>query len=232
MKSIKTKNGFEIRCLTNDYMKAYVVITENRCYLVDTGPSTVKKKMLTAVNELKSQGYSFEALILTHSHSDHVANAHILKSTFQIPVFAHKWDGFDIENGLSAPIKGTTFLTKGISKITKILPSTMAYAPCEVTIKIDDQMEIGKGIRVIHTAGHTAGSLTVCIDDEIALVGDALFGIHKNTIFPDFLQDEEAVYKSWKALSALDYCAYIPSHGSIISKAKIDAEILKRENNF
>ncbi len=223
MNSMITKNGTEIRCLTNDHLKAYVVISENRCYLVDTGASNMKKTLINALNQMKIKGLNFEAIILTHSHSDHAANASQLKTNFKIPVFAHKLECAFIEQGKSAPIIGTTSFTRGISKVMKGLPMLASFKPCSVDYKLDqNQTEIGKGIKVIHTAGHTEGSVTVCVDDEVALVGDALFGINKSSIMPAFLQDQEAVFESWKILSNLNCRVYIPSHGRFIMKEEID----------
>lgn len=223
MKSMVTKSGTEIKCLTNNNLKACVIISENRGYIVDTGSSNMRRRIMAQVDQMKKSGLNFEAIVLTHSHADHAANVNHLKKTFKIPVFAHSIESDFIERGQSAPIIGTTTLTRGISKIMSRLPMMVNYPPCDVDFKLNQsETEIGRGIRVIHTAGHTGGSLSVCIDKEVALVGDALFGTSKTSIMPAFIQDKQAVFESWKRLSDMNCRIYVPSHGRIIMKEEID----------
>lgn len=223
MKSMVTKSGIEIKCLTNSSLKACVIISENRCYIVDTGASNMRRKVMLTVDQMKKSGLNFEAIILTHSHADHAANVNLLKKTFKIPVFAHSFESDFIERGQSAPIKGTTRFTRVISSVMKHLPMMVNYPPCLVDFKLNQsETEIGRGIKVIHTAGHTGGSISVCIDNEVALVGDAIFGTHKTSIMPAFIEDKQAVFESWRRLSDMNCRVYIPSHGRMVMKEEID----------
>jgi glyoxylase-like metal-dependent hydrolase (beta-lactamase superfamily II) len=65
--------------------------------------------------------------------------------------------------------------------------------------------------KVIHTPGHTAGS--ICLyKDNILISGDTLFGTgHGRTDLPG--GNEEAMRKSLQLLSKLDWLYLLPGHG-------------------
>jgi hydroxyacylglutathione hydrolase len=52
-----------------------------------------------------------------------------------------------------------------------------------------DLKDYGFNAYIIHTPGHTIGSMTVVIDDEIAIVGDSMFGIFKWSVLPPYAND-------------------------------------------
>ena len=75
----------------------------------------------------------------------------------------------------------------------------------------------GYGIpgRIVHTPGHSQGSITVLLDSGDAFVGDlAMYGwpISRTPGMPLFAEDVEAVRGSWRKLIGLGACTFHPAH--------------------
>ena len=81
---------------------------------------------------------------------------------------------------------------------------------------------------LLHTPGHTSGSISLIIDDEIALVGDALFHILPWSVFPPFGNDIDQLIESWKKLLGTGCRLFLPAHGSEIKKELLERCYTKR----
>jgi glyoxylase-like metal-dependent hydrolase (beta-lactamase superfamily II) len=51
------------------------------------------------------------------------------------------------------------------------------------------------------------------IDNEAAIVGDAMFGVFSGSVFPPFADDTRSMVKSWKKLLDTGCGIYLPAHG-------------------
>ena len=172
----------------------YIVWEESSsgCVVIDPGYSA--QKVLAQVQLL---GKTVEAVLLTHGHFDHVGGVRELAADTDCKVFLCKED-------LAMPAQ----LTAGPLYYTD-------------TYGEGDILNIaGLYFRVLHTPGHTPGS--VCLQCENALFsGDTLFwGSCGRTDLPG--GDWATIRKSLKRLAALegDFKVY-PGHGE---STTLDAE--------
>jgi hydroxyacylglutathione hydrolase len=65
--------------------------------------------------------------------------------------------------------------------------SKFRYATCQYDYLVDSTFnlrKIGFNAYVMHTPGHTNGSMSIIIDDIVAIVGDTMFGVFKWSVFP------------------------------------------------
>lgn len=111
---------------------------------------------------LKKNGLKLNRILLTHGHIDHVSGVKELKDATGAAVFLHKEDIFLYEQ---LPTQASFFgiAVNDIIKIDTIL---------------EDGMEIGAGdlkCRIIHTPGHTPGSVSFYFPSGIVFTGDTLF---------------------------------------------------------
>ena len=154
------------------------------CIVIDPGyePETV-------LAEVVRLGKSIVAILLTHGHFDHVGGVRFLAQRTDCPIYIH-------ENELSLPES----FTDGP------LMYTQNYAEGDV-------LELaGLSLKVLHTPGHTPGSVCLLGEDTI-FSGDTLFmDSCGRTDFPG--GDGALMHKSLRRLAELpgDY-QVLPGHG-------------------
>ncbi len=154
------------------------------CAVIDPGGDGAK-----ALEKAKELGLTVEAILLTHGHFDHVGGVKELQSLAQCPVYLHGAD-LSLPQALTAgPLNPTDLLEEG-----------------------DSLNLAGLTIQVLHTPGHTPGSVCFLTDDAL-FVGDTLFARScGRTDLPG--GDPASMTASLKSLGNLPYDgpAY-PGHG-------------------
>ena len=177
----------------------YVVVSEEskKAFVIDPSFGSIDK-----LSEfLEKNSFTLEAILLTHSHWDHIADVKIIKDKFFIPIYVHKLDAKSLEN--PGPIEFLPSL-----KVEGVKPDVLLEADKE--IKVADI-----NILVLHTPGHTPGGVCYLIEKEKTLFsGDTLFkGSFGRVDFP--YSNPEDMIKSLKKLSMLDSDTKVyPGHGS------------------
>ena len=229
MKSWRTKTGTRIYRVLNGRCNCYLVSKDNRFLLVDSGTKRDWNRLNKGLDKLGATHASLVALVLTHCHFDHAENAAMLKNTYQAPIWVHKSEGDCLRNGENPVIQGSIPVTKLMIELlnrTRRL-GRLNYAPADYARLVDDRLDLdtfGFPGYILHTPGHTPGSMSVIIDNEIALVGDTLFGIFRGAVFPPFAGDPKLMVQSWKKLLDTGCITFLPAHGS-----ERDKEVLKRQ---
>ncbi|NGX50657.1 MAG: putative metallo-hydrolase [Chlamydiae bacterium] len=134
-------------------------------------------------------GYEMEAILLTHSHWDHIADVKKLKRSFALPLYVHPADSENVR-------------TPGSDGLPLLIPVEGVEPDHDL---VDGQiLEVGElRLRVIHTPGHSPGGVCFYLEKEKILIsGDTLFkGSIGNLSFPT--ADPSAMWKSLKKLEEL-----------------------------
>lgn len=119
--------------------------------------------MMTPVfDELMNSGLRAKIILLTHGHIDHIAALNPLKQKLNCPVAMHEKDSFLLEHVTGNPFQ-------------QMLQASVPPDPDEWLTE-DSLPKLGsQGIRVIHTPGHTPGSVSFHIPETDVFTGDALF---------------------------------------------------------
>ena len=154
----------------------YIIYNENSasCCVLDPGGEAKKVLEFMSLRNL-----TLDAILLTHGHFDHVGAVQELKDATGCKVYLCTED-------LSMPAKWTG----------GELVYTDAYGE-------GDELDLaGLHIRVLHTPGHTPGSVCLVVDDTV-FSGDTLFaGSCGRTDLPG--GDNEALLASLRRLDALE----------------------------
>ncbi len=218
-----TRQGTVITQLLNKRCNVFLVSCGDKHLLVD---SSRKPERELLVQGLKALGIDhLEFLILTHTHFDHTENAAFIQRNYGAKVIVHEKEAALLGAGYTPIPPGTVLFTKFITTfIAPFLKKKFVYEPCQADVLVKDELDLsdyGFTARIIHTPGHTKGSMSLIIDNEIALVGDAMFGILPNKIFPPYGEDVPGIIKSWEKLLATSCYLFISSHGTENTRALV-----------
>lgn len=143
--------------LTNCYL---VINSEARkAVLIDAPPDSTKHILET----LRSEQVELEAILLTHSHWDHFADANPIKRSTGAKLFLHKNDYYRIQNPLEHTLVQLDF---------EIEPVEVDHLFVEQELLVFETVKL----EAIPTPGHTEGGMIYVLDSErCAFVGDTIF---------------------------------------------------------
>lgn len=142
--------------------------------------------------ELLHRGLQLKTIVLTHGHFDHCLGLLSLASAWQVPIAMHFADQFLLQQAQAS--------AKHWLKITcdPVPPANLDLEKIKNISLVDQEFEI------IHTPGHTPGS--ICLldrENKILFSGDTIFA-NNNLGRTDFAySNRQAMNKSLKKLSDL-----------------------------
>lgn len=233
MKNWKTKSGYLITQILKGRSNVFLLSVNSKNILIDTSPDRLWPVLKRRLYKLGIKNLDY--LILTHTHYDHAENSAKLKSEFGAKVIVNKNEAVFLEKGENILPHGTNFLTRFlVDSLAHRYSFKMTFTGCSADIMVDDNFDLrGFGLNgyIISTPGHTSGSQSVIIDDEYAIVGDAMFGVFPQSIFPPFADDEEELIKSWGKLVKTNCKLFLPSHGTPNKADLVRRLYLKKSNS-
>ena len=177
----------------------YILSKNDKCLIVDPGGDAHIIKEFVSANNITP-----EAILLTHAHFDHMGAVEDVRNMYQIDVYLHEAEKDWLEN--PELNRSILFLGDGAGYQTKAPDHLLE--PGELQIA-DFVME------VIHTPGHSPGSVTFIFKDANVIVsGDVLFqrGIGR-TDLPDGSIEQLANSIVTKLYTLDDNCVVYPGHG-------------------
>ncbi len=124
----------------------YLLVSDGQALIVDP-PRHVDSYR----DALRAAGARLVAVADTHVHADYISGAPSLARDHGVPYHLHPADNV-------YPYDGT--------------PGRLEFQP----VSDESTLRIGRAtVRVMHTPGHTEGSVTYLVDDTVALTGDFIF---------------------------------------------------------
>lgn len=126
--------------------------------IIDPAPDSFK----SLVSFIEKTNLLPIAILITHSHWDHIADVALLKKKYQLPVYIHEEDRKNLES------PGSDGLPCWLD-IEGVTPTNF--------IQEKDKIAIGDlNFEVIHTPGHTPGGVCFyCPNENVLISGDTLF---------------------------------------------------------
>lgn len=225
MKKWVTKSGCKIVRILSGRSNVFLLTNGEKNILVDTSISLSWSKLQRRFERLNIK--TIDYLILTHSHFDHTANANRIKEKYKSTVVIHMNDAPQLSKGETVIPRGAViFTTLLVNTVSRLIPNSLfRYDPCVPDIIVNSDIYLnnpGFNLFLMHTPGHTFGSMSLIIDDEIAIVGDTMFGVFSWSVYPPFADDCEMMIKSWKKLLETNCYIFLPSHGSANKRSLVE----------
>jgi alkyl sulfatase BDS1-like metallo-beta-lactamase superfamily hydrolase len=230
-----------------DIANSIMIEGDTGIIIVDTLSSYESaKKVLNEFRKITDK--PVKAIILTHSHLDHVhgTKAFLEEGTGNVPIFAHEslLDSYINENSVLGPIASVRtahaaglFLPddgpdrSNMGVFPKFQPGTIAFVTPTHTFSSEISIDIsGVKMELVHVAGESSDQLYVWLpEDEALLIGDNIY-----SIFPNIYTLRGAVYRDpMNYVNALDKVIplnakyLVPSHVKPVSGKSEVRQILE-----
>ena len=136
----------------------YLLINGKHAAVVD--PSVKAEEIL---NTIQQEGAILEYILLTHGHFDHIVSLDFLRKLTGVPAMIHESDAELPSDSVKNGFRVFFHMDK-------------TYGTPDKTLEADEFLMLGdQEIRVVHTPGHTAGSVCYLCNNEFLITGDTLF---------------------------------------------------------
>jgi hydroxyacylglutathione hydrolase len=220
MLTCTTAKGNRVIRVLSGRSNSYLIKMGLSNVLVDTGMEIYSGRLLKNLTSVNCKKLDY--LILTHTHFDHCGNVNAVIREFGCKVIISRYEKDNAISGFTSIPDGTALLSRIVAsagrKFEKIIG---CYKPFTANVEVGEILDMslyGLNIKIIHTPGHSDGSLAIIADNEIAIAGDTLFGIFKNSVMPPFANDKDLLLKSWKILIDSGCKRFLPGHGGEIER--------------
>lgn len=207
-------------------VKSFIVKGE-KAVIVDTGYAGNGDKILRCLHENFIKPTDISLIIITHGHIDHYGSAEELKKITGAPIAIHRADAEYLIKGINY-IDTPAGLSGHIIKSLFIRTDRSVSKPLKVDIVFDsdvDLHEFGVSGRVIHTPGHTEGSISLILSGGKAIVGDLIMGgilFKKVPHYPLFANDISKLRASIRKIIQLSPNVIYVSHGGPFSNVVVE----------
>ena len=228
MKKWVTSKHTSIYRLHTLYSNCYLIEKRGRYILVDTG---VRMERILIERQLRKLGvHKMQAILLTHTHTDHVENAAYFQQKYECSSYVEQTEFNYLVKGYCKMPGGTDNYTRKLQKIATQFQIRTKFTPC-VHVKAyrqnTDFTDFGQSIKILSVPGHSEGSVAIILDEEIAIVGDTMMHTGKE-IYPKFADRPELLPKVWNVLLQQNCRIYLPGHGSEVTKKELQKNIQNR----
>lgn len=192
-------------------VNSYLIESQGRAILVDTGRMGAEEKILNMCRKTK-----VELILLTHGHFDHVQNTAYLADMLQVPVAMHKADLALLQDNHKEPFFHQGLLAMLVAEVSKrnIEKNQIPEFVPDIYLSEGDCLrDYGINAKVMEFPGHTRGSIGLDIEEKYLIAGDALM----NLFYPGLsmiYQDRESMIKSAQKISALGARKIYFGHGN------------------
>jgi len=203
---------------------SYLVKGNEGYLLIDAGVENQVDKLKKEMDQYDIKFEDIILIIITHVHYDHVGSLAAIKEKTQAPVLVHEKEADLLKSGQSNFPAGNTWYGKLISNLASShLEDANDFTPVKPDIVISDYYNLqGFGFEgeVIHTPGHSAGSITVIIENRHCYTGDTMFSFLPFTVNPPFADDQTKLHESWRRIASYDCWFFYPGHGYNFTRNK------------
>jgi glyoxylase-like metal-dependent hydrolase (beta-lactamase superfamily II) len=202
--------------------------------LIDTGMKGTAKKLSQKLEELGSVPADIKMIVLTHTHYDHIEGLDEVRKLTGAPVVLHEGELKEIDL-LSFKRNESSFVFRLIVKVFGGLTPKEDQNDInpEIQLKGDmDLAEFGFDANIIHTPGHSPGSVCVVTSDGQCICGDTLFDIFPGTHYPIIVYNREVLADTFRKLEEYNPSVYYPGHGKPITREKFKSRVMSRPKYF
>jgi glyoxylase-like metal-dependent hydrolase (beta-lactamase superfamily II) len=202
-------------------VNAYLIPAETGYILIDTGDPGLTFRLFQALGRHRIALDQIKLIILTHIHYDHIGGLWAVQSRSGAPVMVHQAEAGDLAAGrvvIPPGVYPSTRLLSGVGRWLGRFFRFPGYRADHVIAGEETPLrQFGLKGCILHTPGHSPGSVSILLDSGDAFVGDLcpnLFPRNLWSHFPPYADDIALVYESWDKLLSRPIKTLYPGHGA------------------
>jgi glyoxylase-like metal-dependent hydrolase (beta-lactamase superfamily II) len=208
------------------WINFYLVEEGDAVTIVDTGYPAYSDQAVSALEELGRKSSDIKAIVLTHTHPDHIGGARNLVERTSAPVYVSRGEA-PIASGERKPagpkgvvpvlwrpgmlrFVGHTVVSKGLTRAT--VPEAVAF-------DADDVLDVPGKLRVVSTPGHSSAHSALLLESRgVLFCGDAMatLAVHTGETGPmihPFNEDRARAVRSLDVIEPVQADVLLPGHG-------------------
>lgn len=195
-----------------DLVNSFAFVNDDgQVTLVDAGLKRAPRRIVAGLAYLGSSPSEVTRIIATHAHIDNVGGLNNLLGRTGARVAVHERDAPYVREGKAPVVDATTLAGR-------VLRRGPGSTPTQVDEELTDGqvIDVGGGLRVLHTPGHTPGHVALLHEPSAVLItGDSIWNMRRRMTWPvkalctDFAMTELTA----SVLGEVDYDVVAFTHG-------------------
>jgi glyoxylase-like metal-dependent hydrolase (beta-lactamase superfamily II) len=213
----------EVHCIPLGFDNCYVLVGDGAVVL-DAGQPRKGRTFSKRIQQVSIQPADVNLILLTHAHWDHMGSAAEIKSITGAPLAVHEREADWVESGNPPLPPGLTTWGRTFTALHRLAMPFIDVPSATVDMRLGDESmsldHYGVPGTVVHTPGHSPGSVSVVLENGDAFVGDLAMNrlpLRASPGLPIFGDSMEQIIWSWKTLLAMGVENVFPAHGKPFS---------------
>ena len=192
------------------YINLYLITGES-CYLIDSGVSGSKKIIDEYLHSIGRNMSDIKGIFLTHAHPDHIGGAAEIKRITDCKVYAPMLESDWIED------IDIQYRERPIPNFYTLLSESVKV---DVPLQDGDSVTLEEGLEIcaLLTRGHSHGSMSFILGNNIIFTGDAIPVAHDLPIFVDY---EQSLYSLDRINELSNVQYFCPAWDEIYDKIRL-----------
>ena len=208
------------------------LVRGNSAVLIDAGGPGKGRRIMKMLAGHGLTPAEIKLMVITHGHWDHVGSARDLKELTGARLAMHGAEQDWLENARKVMPPGATGWGRFLNRVGSLMLPLVNFPAAGVDVVLGDEdyplTEFGIEGRIIHTPGHSPGSVSVLLDSGDCFVGDAAMNglpMRRGPGLPVLAEDVPRLKAGWRRLLSLGAKTIYPGHGRPFPAAVMEREL-------
>ena len=214
----------KVHTLFTGIANTHIVENGQSVVVIDAGMPHQARRIVNKVRALGHAPEDIRLIAVTHGHIDHAGSAVELQRMTGAPIALHRADAaLTATRDLKIP-SGRTPVVDAAGGVLRAFGWIVPLETFEPDVWLDDGMSLddfGIDAHVVHTPGHTPGSVSIAFEDGSVFVGDAILNLLRVS-FPLFWENAAAARASACKIRSLRPRVCYTGHGREFDSNALD----------